>query len=274
MVFQTEPHIQRAQEHLGSGDRDRLVYACLELRFALERIAYQKLQLRLDKITIEEIAAWQPRRAMDRLMELVDEHLERDATISVAEEKQAGDTGEAKYVPLGAVKGVSPRELGRHWQKLGSFVHVQMPKKKGDRPPTPDEASLRTYIQKVIEYIEEVTSTRFDFHFSQNVTFACGKCGQRIVRNRDLLKEEAVVQCQNPNCNASYVTRLTDGEFGFEPYQIPLDCRSCGQTAYIEANVFREMKPDEGRIVVCDNCGTRHLVRWLLKYALESEADI
>ena len=64
MVFQTEPHIERAHEHIDSGNSDRLAYACLELRYALERIAYQKLQLRLDKITIEEIGAWQPRRAI------------------------------------------------------------------------------------------------------------------------------------------------------------------------------------------------------------------
>lgn len=54
MVFQTKPHIQRARGHIDSGDADRLFYACLELRYALERIAYQKLRLRLDKITIEE----------------------------------------------------------------------------------------------------------------------------------------------------------------------------------------------------------------------------
>ena len=66
MVYQTEPHTERAREHLESDDYNRLIYACLELRFALERIAYQKLPLRLDKITIEEIRAWQPRRAMDR----------------------------------------------------------------------------------------------------------------------------------------------------------------------------------------------------------------
>ena len=52
MVYATEGHVQRADEHIECGDVDRLRYACLELRLALERIAYQKLQLRLDDIAI------------------------------------------------------------------------------------------------------------------------------------------------------------------------------------------------------------------------------
>lgn len=273
MVFQTEPHIERAHEHIDSGNSDRLAYACLELRNALERIAYQKLQLRLDKITIEEIGAWQPRRAMDRLMELVDERLTKDSTLSIAPESEAGKPATEGFVTVGQNKGISPREIGKHWQKLGSFLHIRMPKKKGERSPAPDKAILRAYLQDVITYIEEATSTRFDSHFSQNVTFQCGKCGQSIVRNSELIKEQDVVQCQNPQCTASYVTHVKDGEFTFEPYQVTLDCKSCGETASVEANAFLAMRTNEGKIWACEECGTRHLVRWLLKNELESEVD-
>ncbi|RCK43647.1 hypothetical protein TH25_21080 [Thalassospira profundimaris] len=272
MVFGTDPYIQRAQDHIKSNDPDRLPYACLELRYALERVAYQKLQLRLDKITIEEIGAWQPRRAMDRLMELVDEHLTKDSTLSVASESEPGTPATDGFVTVGQTKGISPRELGKHWQKLSSFLHIQMPKKKGQHAPKTDEAALRTYLGEVIEYVEAVTSTAFDAHFSETVTFTCGKCGQSIVRNSELLKEETVVQCQNEQCNASYVTHVKDDEFTFEPYLIPLDCKSCGHRDRIEANAFMKMKTNESVIYVCDDCGTRHIVRWLLKYGLESEA--
>ncbi len=273
MVFGTAPHIQRAQDHLGSNDPDRLAYACLELRYALERVAYQKLQLRLDKITIEEIGAWQPRRAMDRLMELVDEHLTKDSTLRVARESEPGTPATDGFVTVGQTKGVSPREIGKHWQKLGSFLHIRMPTKKGQHSPKPDEAALRTYLKEVIEYVEAATSTGFDAHFSETVTFACGKCDQSIVRNSVLLKEETVVQCQNEQCNASYITHVKDEEFTFEPYLIPLECRNCAHIDRIEANAFMKMKPNENVILICDNCGTRHLVRWILKYGLESETQ-
>lgn len=273
MVFHTGPHLQRAREHIDSADADRLVYACLELRYALERIAYQKLQLRLDKVTIEEIGAWQPRRAMDRLMELVDEHLTKDSILSMAPEKEYGKEATEGFVTVGQNKGVSPRELGKHWQKLGSHLHVQMPKKKGEHAPKPDEATLHKYLDEVIKYVEELTSTGFDSHFSMTVRFQCGKCEQSIVRNSGLLKEEDVVQCQNPQCNASYITRVKNEQFTFEPYLITLDCKKCGESARIEANAFLQMKTNEGKTFVCDKCGTRHLVRWLLKYGLESEIE-
>jgi DNA replicative helicase MCM subunit Mcm2 (Cdc46/Mcm family) len=245
LVFEIEPHIQRARAHIDSGDTDRVFYACLELRYALERIAYQKLQLRLDKIRIEEIGAWQPRRAMDRLMELVDEHLTKDSTLSVAPESEPGTPATDGFVTVGQTKGVSPRKIGKYWQKLGSFLHIQMPKKKGQISSNPDVAALRTHLEEVIEYVEEVTSTGFDAYFSQNVTFTCGKCDRRIVRNSELLKEQDVIHCQNPECTASYITHIKGGEFTFKPYELPFECKSCHETTWIEANPFLQMKTNE-----------------------------
>lgn len=273
MVFGTDPYIERAKTHIESGDPGRLIYAGLELRFALEQFTYEKLRLRLDKVTIEEIGAWQPRRAIDSLMELVDEHLGSDAVIRIVRETEYGKPAEEGFVTLGRQKGVSPRELGKHWQKLGSFLHVPVPKKKNQTPPPLNESALRTFLNEVIAYIEAITSTRFDSHFSPTLTFTCDKCGQSIVRNSNLLKDKDIVQCQNEQCDASFIAHLKDGTYEIEPYQIELDCRSCGKKAYIEANVFRKMKTDEGRKYVCDKCGARHLVRWLIHYRLEEETE-
>lgn len=272
MVFRTEPHLERARAHLESGDADRLPYACLELRYALERIAYQKLQLRLGKISAREIAGWQPRRAIETLAELVDDRLGENVTMRIAREPKDGKPHDEDYVMLGESKGVSPREIGRHWHKLGSFLHVRVPKKKGDYPDPPDEAPLHAYLGEVIEYIEQLTSTGFDLHFSKNVSFHCSKCGQSIVRNCELLEDGAVVQCQNPHCTASYLTHAEDGGFRFEFYQLRLDCKGCGESSHIEANTFLGMERDEARRFVCPECGTVHLVRWMVQYALEDEA--
>ena len=42
MISGTEPHIERARKHLENEDPHQLRYACLELRYALELIAYHK----------------------------------------------------------------------------------------------------------------------------------------------------------------------------------------------------------------------------------------
>lgn len=273
MAFETGPYIERARKHLKSRDIHRLPYACLELRYALERIAYHKLQLRLDKVSPEEIGAWQPHRVMDVLMELVDSRLNQDFILQVAPIEKNSEVTEDKYSTVGEAKGVSPHEIRKHWHKIGSYLHLQMPKKKGDKPVAPDTGTLKLYLDEVINYIEDITKTGSDFYFSLNVTFDCGKCNQKIVRNRELLKPETVVQCQNPNCDASYITKIENEEFIFDPHDVRIDCKKCGKSWYFEANSVLKMKTNQRRSLTCCKCGTRHIVRWSLQYALESEID-
>jgi len=271
MVFGTDPNIQRANEHLASGDAPRLRYACLELRFALERIAYQKLQLRLGDISIEEIAAWQPKRVMDALMELVDPDLNQDAMLSVAREGRDGKPAEA-FQPVGTNKGVNPQDIGKYWQKLGFYLHMTMPKKKGEHPKEPDAKKLAAFLTEVIAYVEKTTSTGFDAHFSVKVTFECGACHQTIVRNARLLKEGEIVQCQNTACVASYKAyKESEDRYRFEPHLIAIPCKQCGGTMHVPANKLLKLPYWESATVLCE-CGARHVVRWQLAHALEAEA--
>lgn len=273
MVFRVEPYIERVREHLESEAPHQLRYACLELRYALERIAYHKLRNRLDKVSPEEISAWQPNRVMKILMELVDEHIDRDYTLRIAEEIEPGVVSEKGFSTLGKVKGISPRELGGHWHKIGFYLHVQKPKEKGDMPTEPDAAELKTYLEEVVKYVEEITETQFDAHFSLSATFECGKCNQTIVRNRKLLKHRTVIQCQNPNCNASYIAKVENDEISVDLNKIRLDCKNCEKGTYFDANDFLELKINERTSATCDKCGTRYIVRWGLEYTLESDVD-
>lgn len=273
MVFRIEPYIERVREHLESEAPHRLRYACLELRYALERIAYHKLRNRLDKVSPEEISAWQPNRVMKILMELVDEHIDRDYTLQIAEEIKPGVVSEKGFSTLGKVKGISPRKFGGHWHKIGYYLHVQKPKEKGDMPVEPDAEELKPYLEEVLRYVEEINETGFDAHFSLNATLKCCECKQKIVRNLKLLENGTVVQCQNPNCDASYIIRIKNDETCYDPYQIPLDCKNCNETMYFEANIFLKMKHDEYILVSCDKCDARHVVDWNLRHVLEKSDE-
>jgi hypothetical protein len=269
MVFGTDSNIARAKELLTQGDAASLRYACLELRFALERIAYQKLQLRLSDITVEEIAAWQPKRVMDRLMELVDPALNQDSMLSVALEGRDGQPVEV-FQPVGTNKGVNPKDLGKHWQKLGSNLHVSMPKRKGEHPKEPDPVALRMFIQEVIGYVENITSTGFDSHFSVKVTFTCGACKQTVVRNSQVLKDGEIVQCQNSACDASYRVLKQGDQFIFETHTLDIPCINCKGTMHIAANKLLKLDYWERTTVLCE-CGTRHVVVWRLYHALHDD---
>lgn len=267
MVFNINKNINTAKSLIEKNDTDQLYYACLELRYALEKITYQKLKQRLDKITIEEISSWQPKRALDRLMELVDEHLGQDTTLSMAREDQYGVAPDAaKFFHVGTTKGIDPKKIGKHWQKLGSFLHIKMPQTKSDHPEKPDATTLKEYLGEVIDYIEKLTSTSFDSFFSMNVTVKCSRCEQSIVRNSKLLKEGDIVQCQNPQCPASYIVHKKEEDFIFEPYLFTLECDKCGQKADYEANAFLKMSYRDSYRAKCNGCGAEHNVRWSLEH--------
>lgn len=271
MISGTEPYIERAREHLESKYPHRLRYACLELRYALERIAYHKLEFRLDKVSPEEITAWQPGRVMDILMELVDENLDVGYTLQIAEDSNAASEG--RFSHFRKIKGISPRQLGKHWHKIGSYLHMQKPKNKGEKPAEPDLKTLKPYLEEVIKYVEEITETGSDAYFSSPITFACEKCKEKIVRNQKLLKSENIVQCQNPNCNASYVTEIENDEFIFRLYQLSIDCKKCGARKCFDANIFLKMNTSKSIILRCNKCGMRYAAGWSPVYGPATETD-
>lgn len=268
MVFRTDNHIDRAKALIEKGDISSLRYASLELRLALERIAYQKLQLRLSDIGIDDIAGWQPKRVMDALMELVDPDLDQDFALSMGEREGGGDPQTDIFTPLGSNKGINPKDLGKHWQKLGYFLHMSMPKKKGEHPLDPLPAKLKPVLEKAIAYIEDVTSTRFDSHFSEKRTFTCGACKQLIVRNAKLLKDGNVIQCQNPSCDASFIAHEEGDRFYVESYLITMPCKGCQQDMNFDANRLLKMPYDQAFVARCGKCKARHQVRWMPQYGL------
>ena len=241
MVFRTDSHVERANVLIEQGGVASLRYACLELRLAIERIAYQKLQLRLSDVGTRDIAGWQPKRVLDTLMELADPDLDSDYALSMGQREGGGDPETDTFTLIGRNKGINPKDIGKHWQKLGHFPHMPMPQKKGEHPTDPQPAKLTRVLKEALAYIEEATSTRFDSHFSEKVSFNCGACEQLIVRNIKLLREGDIVQCQNTQCDLSYIAHKEDDAFRFEPYYLRLKCEKCEQVICLDANRVLEL---------------------------------
>lgn len=271
MVFNTQDNVQKARIHIESGDDGDLKYACLELRFALEKIAYQKLKLRLKKIAAEEIEGWQPRQVMQCLKELTDNYIEENFTLSMGPDNA---TDNKQFKVIGRNKGVRIKEITKYWHKLGSELHADLPK-KGQLASTKTNTKLREFLEEVILYIEEIAKTGFDAHFSMDVTFSCSKCEKTIIRNRELLSDKDVVQCQNENCTASFIVHIKDENYDFEPYYFDIKCQNCGHVVGVEANALLETpyKPYRpGKFLECPECKCKHEVDWTLQYRKHNEA--
>jgi len=124
---------------------------------------------------------------------------------------------------------------------------------------------LCEYLEEVINYVTDVTSTNFDAHFSEIVTFECKECGQSIVRNYNLLKDSDIVQCQNPNCNWSYIAHKENDNFTFEYYNLHFDCPECKKRNYINANDLLNLEVHKLKPVTCKKCETQFYIYWSLQ---------
>lgn len=275
MIYNTEKHISQAKKLIKSGDNNDLYHACLELRYAIEKIAYQKLKLRLGKVSSKEISAWQPRRALEILSELVDEHLEHDSSLRIAQDDELGqDVVPRKFVPIAEIKGVNPKKLGKHWQKLGSYLHIQMPKSKNAVIKKHDATNLKDYLAKVIEYLEQFNKSSADFHLSRNITVECSACNQKIIRNITLLKDRDIVYCQNPECSATYQIHKQEKDgFRFQPYICEHKCHNCEHVMVFEVGPLLKLKYEQHKTVACAKCKTEYVIHWKLAIAEKEDVD-
>jgi len=241
------------------------MYACLELRIALEKIAYEKLKVRLKKIAPEEIDVWQPNQVLKVLRELTDDKIEESYTISVASE--TGGTAQ-QFMAIGSNKGVSIPKLTKYWHKLGSNLHADMPQ-RNEEESTERQEKLEEFLREVIDYVKTISDSTIEAHFSMDVTFDCMKCEKIITRNKDLLNDKQIVQCQNPNCIESYITHINDSVYTFERNGIDMKCEKCGYEILISANALLETPYSPyipGKDLECPECGCKHELNWQIIY--------
>ncbi len=270
MVFQTDANLERAKALTTAGDEASLQYAALELRIALEKIAYSKLQMRLSGVPHDELRKWQPKRVIDMLMQLVDPEIDRDISLRISPEDAEGRP--TTWHHLGNTKGVSPRNIGAYWQKLGALLHARMPKtKEDDIPPFSVSPSSAQFLSDVADYIADTTASQFDAHFSNDVNFECIKCAGPIARNIKTLRQDEIVTCANPSCGFMYRTIREKDEFTFHPIQYKLECANCERTLYIDGNRVLGLDYHERLNTQCE-CGSEYTVGWKVHYSPVREA--
>lgn len=271
MVAYVTPFVDRAKEFLKSEELEDLYHAALELRFAIEEIAYEKLKLRDKNLAPDEIDKWQPGRVIQQLQDLVDPTIGSDAQLFIKPEQGPGSEEEPKFV--GASKGINFKEVSRHWQKLGSYLHRQKPVKGEKVGPTgSDPKAVKAYLEEVKAYVEELTSTSFDGFFSQNVTFKCFYCGTPILRTESSLEDKQIIRCYSQECSKELLILQEGKGWSITPNNINFPCKKC--EAPLELNtadlqrVPKEFPVSVAAIVACDKCETEHQVSWSLRYGL------
>lgn len=202
-------YLSRAKQILSGSESHSIKYACLELRFCLEIIAYRQLEQYGEEIPGSVVREWKPDRII-KLLASFSPGSDQDSELSVGltnapDEipKEWTSSGNAKAIPWGVFR--------KYYNRLGSYLHAPM--KVKDLKKVIDKEKLNT----IISDIEHVLSATIILAFKRTINAECD-CGKTIFIGQSEFEDGELVRCGNRQCGRLWKkTVLEDGDQVLQP---------------------------------------------------------
>lgn len=259
--------LERAGAQLSCGNDNRIPYACLELRLAIECLAYERWSLYKDELPADS-AKWQPRKLLAQLLEL-DPYAGQDRVLSYARESSPGVRSE-NFKTLGAERVISNAKIKNSYDKLGAFLHTPTAHQL-ESGKAHDPIKSRHLCAEVIAMVNSILSSSIhNVRIRKPTSTKCLKCNTLITRRqptsesdsfegscpacgtRFLIKKQPSgeinwsffamkVQCATHGCKAMADVLDADYKIGFR-----WECRDCGNQNALALGVTLDTQPDEG----------------------------
>ena len=213
--------LARAKDELASADAERLKYAALELRMAMESITYDRALAFKDEFSPAEYEKWQPRKVLATLLE-IDPDADKDRSIAFGSEPSPGVTPDVMQ-SLGTERVLNMKTIKRHYDALGSYLHVPTIKQSKDGART-DDAKFRARCEEIAAYLTEVlASPVWNATMGRFASFACKQCGHQI--RKRMPPRQTVVNAKCSECVATYkLTDAGDGKLQCKPDREEVKC--------------------------------------------------
>jgi len=241
--------LRRAEELITDGTPASLRYACLQLRFCLELIAYDKLQAYSARVPPSLYAKWQPPQLF-RALEQLEPGSTHDKVVQFV--RQADDGSPAgEWKTLGIHRTVPIGALTKFYHKLGNFLHAPMPQPARGKPARAPSAEE---LGKIVEALRPAAECRFDGSMAAMFHFQCDCCEYEVVANSEGAASLGRAECLNPACGAVYRIYAADGQA--ERYELDateFECLACGHPTAVENRLL-----DLGLTFRCTECGEEH----------------
>lgn len=226
---QVRVHLKHAKEELSNGLSNHVKFAALELRMALETLTYERAEIYIDELPLSEYDTWQPRKLMLVLLE-IDPNADKDGTLAVGLEKEYGVPSKEMKL-LGTETVISMKVIKKHYDALGSYLHVQTIKQRKTGKSV-DYSRFRNRCEKIVEFIEQIlASPVYNVSVKCSSSIKCFNCNNPIHKRVPIGEQSIVAECHN--CSASYaVTNNKDGSVNWKPLLRELECISpnCHET--------------------------------------------
>ena len=241
--------LSRARTELGSGDDDRLKYAALEMRLAMEALTYDRVHAYRDEMPPQEYEAWQPKKVMQLLID-IDPNADKNSSLAFGIEEQYGKPANEMKM-LGSQHVLNLATLKKHYDALGSYLHMPTlgQLKDGGQP---DLGKLRDQCNEIVGVIEHaLTSPVFNIRMGQFATIDCAQCGKVISRCLPFGEEEVEAKCFE--CGAEYLVRNAgEGKNLWEPLGQQIKCpeETCNENIWVWQDKVKVWTS-----LTCNGCG-------------------
>lgn len=252
--------LQRANDELTSIDVQRLKYAALELREAMESLTYDRALAYKDDFPPSEYETWQPKKVMQVLLE-IDPNADKDSSLAFGIEPGLGQAPETMQF-LGTEKVLNMKVLKKNYDALGSYLHVQSMKQRR-AGVTIDYVAMRKRCEEIATFIGEVLKSRvFNSTLGNYAVMDCYRCNKPIRKKWPDGKTKVKATCFE--CGADYIVEdMGDGQCRWEGDRVDLACAKpeCGAIV----NPFRS-EIAQGSGWNCRDCGGRNELQLAIFY--------
>ncbi len=229
---QARKYLENARNELVAKSDQRLKYAALELRMAMEALTYDRALAYEEEFPPEEYETWQPRKVMQVLLE-IDPAADKDCSLAVGREDTRGVPA-LSMQSLGSEKVLNMSMIRKHYDALGSFLHTPTIKQSRSRLPV-DFAAIRARCETIATFIDQVlASPIFNITLGSFSSIECSECGKTIRKRMPPGQKEVHAECYE--CKADYViTDDGDGKPLWKPQGHDVKCANpdCTKTIFI-----------------------------------------
>lgn len=270
-----ERNIKTINGLIENGSEASLTYAALECRIAIEMFCYEKLRIEHKYIAHEDLRKWQPAQVVNQLMEEVNPNLSDAGTLSISRypadenkvEYSKEDFENVEYLEVGIQVDFSIIKIKKLWNKLGSYLHVRLPKSNDDEiSPYSNNVRLKEFLLEVVVELQRLSKgTLILGGYAMEVSIEC-KCGKLNRRKSELLNDKQLVNCIDAKCNESWVVEKNNDEINFQRRTLKVNCSKCDVASSFRAKELLEV-PNSSQIHFDCVCGERNYILWKLMHA-------
>lgn len=254
-LFEISPHLDRAKELIERDEVHYLRYACLELRFCFELIAYRQLSQYGDVIPGSLSKEWKPDRII-RTLASFDPLSDQSGKMDIGCASPDGSLPE-EWHAVGNTQAICWREFRKYYNKLGSYLHAT--RDSGGSKPLQSQS-----LAKMIADLERVRSATLILA-TKNIINANCDCGNTVHIGEFEFENDEFAVCGNIKCNALYRKLVTEeGEKVLVPVKVIT--ATCECEAKIPVPLDKVWAPFR-----CSNCSASY--RLNLRYTRLERAE-